>query len=172
MDSVDALSEDLRRYLAGRSVLGAATDDPVSRGKICPPQSRRCGSFRIDCTCAGGESRLCRLASASSAAGGPSRAAHADISLQAFLFGQRQLYGQADCVRAGLPGAWGKDFASLHYGPGDLRAAQMSLAESMFENGDMKNAQKVFTQIIASAKASGDVESEAEAEATFRSHCL
>ena len=47
-----------------------------------------------------------------------------------------------------------------------MRAAQMSLAESMFENSDMKNAQKVFTQITASAKASGDVASEAEAEAT------
>jgi tetratricopeptide (TPR) repeat protein len=50
--------------------------------------------------------------------------------------------------------------------PADLRAAQISLAESMYENGDLDDARKVFTQTIASAKAAGDIEAEAESEST------
>lgn len=50
--------------------------------------------------------------------------------------------------------------------PADLRKAQMSLAESMYENNDLENAQKVFTQVIASAKAARDFDTEAESEAT------
>jgi serine/threonine-protein kinase len=49
--------------------------------------------------------------------------------------------------------------------PTDLREAQMSLAESMYENGDLDGARKVFTQAIASAKASRDINAEAESEA-------
>jgi len=49
--------------------------------------------------------------------------------------------------------------------PTDLREAQMSLAESMDENGDLDSARKVFTQTIASAKAAGDIDAEAESEA-------
>jgi len=51
--------------------------------------------------------------------------------------------------------------------PADLRKAQISLAESMYENGDLDNAQKVLTQTIASAKAAGDIEAEAESESTL-----
>jgi len=47
--------------------------------------------------------------------------------------------------------------------PADLREAQMSLAESMYENGDLDSAQRVFTQIVASAKSAGDAGAEAEA---------
>jgi serine/threonine-protein kinase len=49
--------------------------------------------------------------------------------------------------------------------PADLREGQMGLAESMYENGDLDSAQKVFEQIILSAKAAGDVGAEAEATA-------
>jgi eukaryotic-like serine/threonine-protein kinase len=49
--------------------------------------------------------------------------------------------------------------------PADLRRAQNSLAESMYENGDLDGAQKVFTQTVATAKAADDIEAEAEAEA-------
>ena len=49
--------------------------------------------------------------------------------------------------------------------PADLREAQMSLAESMYENGDLDSAQKAFEQIISSAKAAADMGAEAEATA-------
>jgi len=39
----------------------------------------------------------------------------------------------------------------------------MSLAESMYENGDLESAQRVFAQIITSAKSAGDAGAEAEA---------
>jgi serine/threonine protein kinase len=51
--------------------------------------------------------------------------------------------------------------------PADLREAQMSLAESMYENGDTESAQKVFAGIIASAKTASDIGAEAEAEAFY-----
>jgi hypothetical protein len=47
----------------------------------------------------------------------------------------------------------------------DLRQAQMGLAESMYENGDLDSAQRVLTQTTASAKAAKDIPAEAESEA-------
>jgi len=49
--------------------------------------------------------------------------------------------------------------------PADLREAQLGMAESMYENGDMESAQKVLAQTIASAKTANDVAAEAESEA-------
>jgi hypothetical protein len=49
--------------------------------------------------------------------------------------------------------------------PADLREAQLGLAESMYENGDLDGAQKVFTQVTAGARAAGDVQAESESEA-------
>jgi len=49
--------------------------------------------------------------------------------------------------------------------PSDLRQAQLALGESMYENGDLDNAQKVLTQTTASARAANDIAAEAEAEA-------
>ena len=49
--------------------------------------------------------------------------------------------------------------------PSDLRQAQLGLAESMYESGDWEGALKVFRQVAAGAKVSGDVAAEAQAEA-------
>jgi serine/threonine-protein kinase len=49
--------------------------------------------------------------------------------------------------------------------PADLRAAQISMAESMFANGDLDSAQRVFTQVIPAARAAGDINALAQAEA-------
>ena len=49
--------------------------------------------------------------------------------------------------------------------PGDLRAAQLSLAKSMFANDDYASASEVLNEVIRSAQASHDTGSEAEAEA-------
>ena len=48
--------------------------------------------------------------------------------------------------------------------PADLRAAQLSLAESMFENSDYPDAQAAFVTVVESAKAARDIPIEAEAE--------
>jgi serine/threonine-protein kinase len=164
--SVDALSEDLRRYLAGRSVLARPQTIKYRVGKFV---RRNRGAVAV--------SGLIALALAVSLGYAGWRQHQALLEgrramrMQTFLY---RLFYLANANYMGKPTVSVPDFLELgvkilpHYitDPGDLRAAQMSLAESMFENGDMKNAQKVFTQIIASAKASGDVENEAEAEAT------
>src|SRR5271165_2033611 len=101
---------------------------------------------------------------------------------QALREGQRALHMQtlmsrvfklANSNHTGKPAATVQEFLQIGVkalpdyikNPADLRKAQNSLAESMYENGDLDSAQKVFTQAIASAKAAGDIEAEAEAEA-------
>ena len=49
--------------------------------------------------------------------------------------------------------------------PADLRKAQMSLAESMYENNDLDGAARVFAEVIQSAIAANDYDVEAESEA-------
>ena len=49
--------------------------------------------------------------------------------------------------------------------PTDQREARLSLAESMYENGDMAGAHKAFLQVIDSATQATDRNAEAEAEA-------
>ncbi len=49
--------------------------------------------------------------------------------------------------------------------PGDLRQAQLSLAESMFESGDLTDARGAFANIIAEATQAGALGDKAEAEA-------
>jgi tetratricopeptide (TPR) repeat protein len=48
--------------------------------------------------------------------------------------------------------------------PGDLRQAQLSLAESMFESGDLADARGAFSTIIAEATRAGALGDKAEAE--------
>src|ERR1019366_2420880 len=55
--------------------------------------------------------------------------------------------------------------ASVGYPGWRPEQAQMGLAESMYENGDLDSAQKVLTETIASAKAANDFPAEAESEA-------
>jgi serine/threonine protein kinase len=95
------------------------------------------------------------------------------LRMQTFMY---RLFKLANSNFTGKPAATIPDFLRLGVqvlpeyikDPVDLRAAQMGLAESMYENGDLDNAQKVFTQTIAEAKRAGDAGSEAEAEAFSR----
>jgi serine/threonine-protein kinase len=92
------------------------------------------------------------------------------LQMQTFLY---RLFKLANSNYTGKPAATVPEFLQLGakilpdyiQDPADLRQAQLSLAESMFDNGELDNAQKVFTQTIASAKSSGDFQAEAEAEA-------
>ena len=92
------------------------------------------------------------------------------LRMQTFMY---RLFKLANSNFTGKPAATIPDFLRLGVkvlpeyikDPVDLRAAQMGLAESMYENGDLDNAQKVFSQTITEAKSAGDAGSEAEAEA-------
>lgn len=93
------------------------------------------------------------------------------VRMQTFLY--RLLY-LANSNYTGKPNFTVPDFLELGVkllpdyikDPADLRKAQMSLAESMYENNDLDGAERVFTQVIASAKAARDYDTEAESEAT------
>jgi serine/threonine protein kinase len=93
------------------------------------------------------------------------------VRMQTFLY--RLLY-LANSNYTGKPNFTVPDFLELGVkllpdyikDPADLRKAQMSLAESMYENNDLDGAARVFKGVIASAKAAGDYDTEAESEAT------
>lgn len=93
------------------------------------------------------------------------------VRMQTFLY--RLLY-LANSNYTGKPNFTVPDFLELGVkllpdyikDPADLRKAQMSLAESMYENNDLDGAERVFTQVIASAKVARDYDTEAESEAT------
>jgi serine/threonine-protein kinase len=92
------------------------------------------------------------------------------LHMQTFMY---RLFKLANSNYTGKPAATVPEFLQLGVkmlpdyirDPGDLRQAQLGLAESMYENGDLDSAQKVFTQVAASAKAARDVPAEAEADA-------
>jgi len=98
------------------------------------------------------------------------REAQRSVRMQTFMY---RLFKLANSNYTGKPAATVPEFLQLGVkmlpdyikNPADLREAQMGLAESMYDNGDLDGAQKVFTQTIASAKAAGDVQAEAESEA-------
>jgi serine/threonine-protein kinase len=164
--SVDALADDLRRYLDGRSVLARPQTIVYRMGKFVRRNRKSVAAAAL--------ATLALAGSLSYAAWRQHQALQEGrraMRMQTFLY---RLFYLANANYTGKPTVSVPEFLELGVkllpeyikDPGDLRAAQMSLAESMFENGDLGNAQKVFTQIIASAKAAADVENEAEAEAT------
>jgi serine/threonine-protein kinase len=89
--------------------------------------------------------------------------------MQTFMY---RLFKLANSNYMGKPAATVQDFLQLGVrvlpdfikDPADLRAARLSLAESLFDNDDFAHAQPVFAQVIADAKTAGDVGSQAEAE--------
>ncbi len=89
------------------------------------------------------------------------------LRMQTFMY---RLFKLANSNYTGKPAATVPEFLELGVkmlpqyikNPSDLREAQMGLAESMYENGDLDNAQKVLTETIASAKVANDISAEAE----------
>lgn len=164
--SVDALIDDLKRYLDGRSVLARPQ---TTYYKVSKFVRRNRGGVAAACLIS-----VALISTLTYAAWRQHQAVvegRRAMRMQTFLY---RLFYLANANYTGKPTVSVPEFLELGVkilpqyiqDPADLRAAQMSLAESMFENGDMDNAQKVFTEIIASAKAAGDIESEAEAEST------
>ena len=163
--SVDALMEDIQRYLAGQPVQARPQTVLYLVGKFA---RRHRGALAA--------TLLATAALLASAAYGGWRQEQAvregqrALRMQTFMY---RLFKLANSDYTGKPAATVPEFLELGVkmlpqyikDPADLRAAQMSLAESMFENGDLERAQKSFAQTIASAKAAGDVAALAESEA-------
>ena len=163
--SVDALMVDIQRFIDGRPILARPQTTFYRVSKFV---RRNRGSVAVTAVIT-----LALIASLGYAAWRQQQALHEAqraVRMQTFMY---RLFKLANSNYTGKPAATVPEFLVLGVkvlpdyikDPADLREAQMGLAESMYENGDLNNAQIVFTQTIAAAKAAGDIGSEAEAEA-------
>lgn len=161
--SVDALSEDLNRYLNGMAVLARPQTALYRIGKFV----RRNRKLVAVAACA-----AVLLAGAIGYAELKQRRAIEEgrraERMQALM---RSLFRIANSENLGKPTMSVNDFLNLGvrtlplyvHDEADLRAAQMGLAESLHDNSDYADAQKVFLEIAAKSRAAGDSNAEAEA---------
>ncbi len=167
--SIDLLTEDLRRYLAGRPVLARPQTTWYRAGKFVRRNRKGVAAALIV-----GIALIGSLSYGEWQQRKALREGQRALRMQTFLY---KLFRLANSNYTGKPSATVPEFLQLGVkmlpeyikDPADLREAQMSLAESMFENDDLDDAQRVFTQTIASARAAGDTAAEAESEA-FSGH--
>jgi serine/threonine-protein kinase len=162
--SVDALTTDIQRYLAGRPILARPQTTTYRLAKFVRRNRKSVvvGTLAILVIIATSSYALWRQHQAVVAG-------HRALQMQNFMY---QLFKLANSDYTGKPAATVPEFLQLGVkvlpefirDPTDQRAALLSLAESMYNNGDLKNAQQVFTQVDADAKAAGDFASQAEAE--------
>ena len=163
--SVDALAEDVRRYEDGRPILARPQTTVY---KISKFMRRHRGALAAAVLVA-----LALVASLGYGEWRQRQALHEGqraLRMQTFMY---RLFKLANSNYLGKPAATVPEFLELGVkvlpeyikDPADQREAQLSLAESMYDNGDMATAQKVFTQTIPGAKAAGDTNAVAEAEA-------
>lgn len=163
--SVDLLAADIQRYLAGRPVLARPQTTLYWLGKFV---RRNRGAVAATLLVA-----IALVASVAYAGWRQEQAVREGqraLRMQTFMY---RLFKLANSNYTGKPAATVPEFLELGVkmlpqyikNPADLREAQMGLAESMYENGDLDSAQKVLTGTIASAKAANDIPAEAESQA-------
>ena len=163
--TVEALIADVQRYLAGRPILARPQTTTYRLSKFVRRNRKTviAGFFAIIILMAATGYALWRQHEAVIAG---QRA----LQMQTFMY---RLFKLANSNYTGKPAATVPEFLELGVKvvpdfiktPTDLRAARLSLAESMFDNGDLIDAQPVFAEVISSAKAESDLGTEAEAEA-------
>jgi serine/threonine-protein kinase len=163
--SIDSLTLDIQRYLGGRPVLARPQTTLYRFGKFV---RRHRGS--VAATLLVAIALLASLGYAGWRQRQALREGQRALRMQTFMY---RLFKLANSNYTGKPAATVPEFLELGVkmlpeyikDPSDLREAQMGLAESMYENGDLDSAQTVLTQTIASAKAAKDIPAEAESEA-------
>jgi serine/threonine protein kinase len=163
--TVDALIADVQRYLVGRPILARPQTITYRLGKFV----RRNRS-----TVVVGSLMLCCLLAVGGYAAWKREQAYREgqcaLQMQTFM---SELFKLANTNYMGKPAATVPEFLELGEkvlpdlikDQADRLTAQLSLAESMQANGDLHAAQTLFASVIESAKSSGDVPVEAEAEA-------
>jgi serine/threonine-protein kinase len=156
--SLDSLTEDIRRYLGGRPVLARPQTAFYRVGKFVR-RHRTPVAATVLVTIA----LLASLAYAAWRQEQALREGQRALRMQTFMV---QLFKLANSDYTGKPAATVPELLDLGFkklpeyikDPADLRAAQISLGDSMFANGDLDGAQKAFNQTIASARAAGDLD--------------
>jgi serine/threonine protein kinase len=165
--SIDLLAADIQRYLAGRPVLARPQTTLYWLSKFV-----RRNRAAVTASLLVLVALLATVAYAGWRQEQAVREGQRALRMQTFMY---RLFKLANSSYTGKQEFTVPEFLELGVkllpdyikNPTDLREGQMSLAESMYENGDLDSAQKVFAQIIVSAKAVGDVGAEAEAEAFY-----
>ena len=163
--SIDSLTVDIQRYLGGRPVLARPQTTLYRFSRFV---RRHRGSVAVTLLVA--ITLLASLAYAGWRQRQALREGQRALRMQTFMY---RLFKLANSNYTGKPAATVPEFLKLGVkmlpeyikDPSDLREAQMGLAESMYENGDLDSAQTVLTQTTASAKAAKDIPAEAESEA-------
>jgi serine/threonine protein kinase/tetratricopeptide (TPR) repeat protein len=163
--SLESLSEDIHRFLDGRPVLARPQKLLYTVSKFIRRNRAAVAAIILIAL-----TLLATLGYAEWRQEQALREGQRALRMQTFLY---RLFKLANSNYTGKPAATVPEFLQLGakilpdyiQDPADLRQAQLSLAESMFDNGELDNAQKVFTETIASAKTAGDIQAEAEAEA-------
>ncbi len=163
--TIDVLTSDIQRYLDGRPVLARPQTALYRVGKYV--RRHRTGVAAVLLT------TIALLGSLGYAGWRQEQAVREGrraLRMQTFMY---RLFKLANSNYTGKPAATVPEFLELGVkilpeyikDPADLREAKLGLAESMYENGDLDEAQKVLLEIITSAKASNDISAEAESEA-------
>ena len=161
--SVEALAEDLRRFLSGHPVLATPQTAFYTISKFMRRNWKAALPVAIAVVLLVGAFTYAEIRQREAL-----REARRSVQLEAFM---TQLFALANTEHMGKP-ATVPDLLRLGStvlpqmikDPSDLRAAEISLAESMFWNGDYKDAEGLLDRATADAKADHDLAAEAEAE--------
>ncbi len=162
--SVDALAEDVRRHLAGQPVLARPQTQVYRMGKFV-----RRNRFAVTAAALAGLAVVSSLSYGAVRQHQALRAAQRAVQMQTFM---SQLFKLANTNYMGKPAATVPEFLQMGarvlpvmiQSPDDQRSAALSLAESMYNNTDYRDAAPLFAKVSAEARAAGDVAMEAEAE--------
>lgn len=161
--SVEALAEDMRRYLSGRTVLATPQTAFYRIGKFMRRNWKAAVPVAFAAVLLVGALTYAEIRQREAL-----REARRSVQMLAFM---TQLFTLANTEHMGKP-ATVPDLLRLGSvvlpqmikDPSDQRAAEISLAESMFWNGDYRDAEKLLDGAIAGAKTDHDLAAEAEAE--------
>jgi tetratricopeptide (TPR) repeat protein len=163
--SVEALSDEVHRYLACEPILGRRQTLAYKTGKFL--RRHRAGAsvgIVVGVALAGS------LGYAWLKQQDALREAERSVRMQTFMF---SLFKMANPSYTGKPVASVPEFLragmeklpNYIHEPADLREAQLGLAESMYESGDYQSARAGLARIIAASDAPSAVADRAEAEA-------
>jgi serine/threonine-protein kinase len=163
--SVDALAEDVRRYLSGEPVTARRQTTIYRLGKFV--RRHRAGVLTA----------ALLLGSVSYAAWRQQQALHEAQRAERMQTFMHQLFRLANSNYTGKPAVTVPEFLQLGVkmlpdyirNPEDLLQAKIALAESMFDNGDLNDAKNIFEQTAVTARSMGNPDVQAESEA-FAGH--
>jgi hypothetical protein len=167
--SVDALAQDLNRYLDGEPVLARRQTAIYRLGKFV--RRHRTG------VAIGAAAAVLLISSVSYGVWRQHQAlreARRAEQMQVFM---HQLFRLANSNYTGKPAVTVPEFLKLGVtmlpdyirNPEDLLQAKIALGESMFDNGDLDDAKVIFKQTASTARTLNDSDAEAESDA-FAGH--